>query len=76
MRIILPPKKDCKYFFLIFQNIFFHSHRAFSKSVNGIILLLTESVSGGLDIDAMQKEFEELVEFWKKVYLRREREDV
>ena len=50
--------------------------RAFSKSVNGIILLLTESVSGGLDIDAMQKEFEKLVEFWKKVYLRREREDI
>jgi hypothetical protein len=37
---------------------------------------LTESVSGGLYIDAMQKEFVELIEFWKKVYLRREREDI
>ena len=31
---------------------------------------------GSLDMDAMQKEFEQLVEFWKKVYLRREREDI
>ncbi len=31
---------------------------------------------GSLDIDAMQKEFEQLVEFWKKVYLRRERKDI
>ncbi len=31
---------------------------------------------GSFDMDAMQKEFEQLVEFWKKVYLRREREDI
>ncbi|MBR0481029.1 MAG: TetR/AcrR family transcriptional regulator [Firmicutes bacterium] len=31
---------------------------------------------GSLDTDAMQKEFEQLVEFWKKVYLRRERKDI
>ena len=31
---------------------------------------------GSLDTDAMQAEFENLVEFWKKVYLRRERKDI